>query len=89
VGVRCSAGEGRTSGVAATWKADGDFVEDYAALDHLVLREDNLGVDLAILATLAAAAAALVALTRGRLGYDPSTRIDLDREVEGEQRCTS
>jgi membrane protease YdiL (CAAX protease family) len=59
------------------------------ALDHLVLREDNLGVDLAILATLVAAAAALVALTRGRLGYDPSTRNNLDREEEGEQRCTS
>jgi membrane protease YdiL (CAAX protease family) len=42
------------------------------ALDHLVLRADDLGVDLAILATLVAAAAALVALTRGRLGYDPT-----------------
>ena len=42
------------------------------ALDHLVLREDNLGVDLAILATLVAAAAALVALTRGRLGLETS-----------------
>ena len=40
------------------------------ALDHLVLREDNLGVDLAIVATLVAAAVALVALTKGRLGYD-------------------
>jgi uncharacterized protein len=40
------------------------------ALSHLVLREDNLGVDLAILATLVAAAAAIVALTKGRLGYD-------------------
>jgi membrane protease YdiL (CAAX protease family) len=40
------------------------------ALDHLVLRQDNLGVDLAILATLVVAAAALVALTHGRLGYN-------------------
>jgi membrane protease YdiL (CAAX protease family) len=40
------------------------------ALDHLVLREDNLGVDLAIVATLAAAAGTIVALTKGRLGYD-------------------
>jgi uncharacterized protein len=54
------------------------------ALDHLVLREDNLGVDLAILATLVAAATALVVLTKGRLGYDPSTRNDLDRVEEGE-----
>lgn len=43
------------------------------ALDHLVLREDNLGVDLAIVATLVAAAAAIVVLTKGRLGYDPRT----------------
>jgi membrane protease YdiL (CAAX protease family) len=59
------------------------------ALDHLVLREDNLGVDVAILATLVAAATALVLLTRGRLGYDPGTRVQLDRAEEGEQRCTS
>jgi membrane protease YdiL (CAAX protease family) len=59
------------------------------ALDHLVLREDNLGVDLAILATLLTAAAALVALTKGHLGYDPTTRIDLDRDEEGERSCTS
>ena len=57
------------------------------ALDHLVLREDNLGVDLAILATLAAAATALVVLTRGRLGYDPSTRNDLDLVEEGEHHA--
>jgi membrane protease YdiL (CAAX protease family) len=55
------------------------------ALDHLVLREDNLGVDVAILATLVAAATALVLLTRGRLGYDPGTRVRLDRAEEGEQ----
>lgn len=54
------------------------------ALDHLILRDDNLGVDLAILATLTAAAAALVALTKGRLGYDPATCTDLDRD-EGEE----
>lgn len=39
------------------------------ALDQLVLREDNLAVDAAILLTLLAGALALVALTRGRLGY--------------------
>jgi membrane protease YdiL (CAAX protease family) len=55
------------------------------ALDHLVLRADNLGVDVAILATLVAAAAALVALTGGRLGYDPSTSDNLIREGEGER----
>ena len=55
------------------------------ALDHLVLREDDLGVDLAILATLVAAAISLVALTGGRLGFDPSTRIDLDRAEDGER----
>ena len=42
------------------------------ALDHLVLREDNLTVDLAILITLVAGAATIVALTKGRLGYEPS-----------------
>lgn len=41
------------------------------ALDHLVLSRDSLTVDLAILATLVASAAALVALTRGRLGFSP------------------
>jgi uncharacterized protein len=43
------------------------------ALDHLVLRGDNLTVDATILATLVAAAFALVVLTRGRLGYTDST----------------
>lgn len=38
------------------------------ALDHLVLRADGLAVDVAILLTLLAGAAALVGLTRGRLG---------------------
>jgi membrane protease YdiL (CAAX protease family) len=41
------------------------------ALDHLVLSDDNLRVDLAILLTLAAGVAALVALTKGRLGLAP------------------
>jgi membrane protease YdiL (CAAX protease family) len=40
------------------------------SLDHLVLVDDNLTVDLVILATLLAAAAVLVAVTRGRLGFD-------------------
>jgi len=39
------------------------------ALDHLVLSRDDLTVDLAILVTLVAAAAGLVVLTRGRLGF--------------------
>jgi uncharacterized protein len=42
------------------------------ALDHLVLREDSLSVDLAILLTLLGAAVTIVAVTRGRLGYDTS-----------------
>jgi membrane protease YdiL (CAAX protease family) len=58
------------------------------ALDHLVLREDSLGVDLAILATLVAAAAAIVALTKGRLGYDPATS-QTTLQPEGGARCTS
>ncbi|HEX5088637.1 MAG TPA: type II CAAX endopeptidase family protein [Nocardioides sp.] len=58
------------------------------ALDHLVLREDSLGVDLAILTTLVAAAVALVALTKGRLGYDPSTApADLDQERKETNRA--
>ena len=48
------------------------------ALDHLVLREDSLGVDLAIFLTLVAAAASIVALTKGRLGYDPPTPVHTD-----------
>jgi membrane protease YdiL (CAAX protease family) len=45
------------------------------ALDHLVLRGDNLTVDATILATLVAGAVALVLMTRGRLGYhDSDTR---------------
>jgi membrane protease YdiL (CAAX protease family) len=46
------------------------------ALDHLVLSEDNLRVDLAILLTLVAGAVALVALTKGRLGFEPSPAPD-------------
>jgi membrane protease YdiL (CAAX protease family) len=42
------------------------------ALDHLVLRDDNTTVDATILATLIAAALALIVLTRGRLGYEGS-----------------
>jgi membrane protease YdiL (CAAX protease family) len=40
------------------------------ALDHLLLVEDSMTVDLVIVGTLLAAAAALVTLTRGRLGFD-------------------
>jgi uncharacterized protein len=40
------------------------------ALDHLILVDDSLTVDLTILGTLVAAAIVLVALTRGRLGFD-------------------
>lgn len=40
------------------------------ALDHLVLAEDSATVDLVIVGTLLAGAAALVGLTHGRLGLD-------------------
>ncbi|MEG3614694.1 type II CAAX endopeptidase family protein [Isoptericola haloaureus] len=40
------------------------------ALDHLVLRADNLAVDVAIGATLVAGAVVLVVVTKGRLGFD-------------------
>jgi uncharacterized protein len=40
------------------------------ALDHLVLVDDSATVDLVIVWTLLAGAAALVGLTRGRLGLD-------------------
>jgi hypothetical protein len=40
------------------------------ALDHLIFVDDSATVDLTILGTLVAAAIALVALTRGRLGFD-------------------
>lgn len=40
------------------------------ALDHLIFVDDSMTVDLTILGTLLAAAAVLVALTRGRLGFD-------------------
>lgn len=40
------------------------------ALDHLVLADDSVTVDLVIVWTLLAGAAVLVALTRGRLGLD-------------------
>lgn len=40
------------------------------ALSHLILVDDSLTVDLTILGTLVAAAIVLVALTRGRLGFD-------------------
>lgn len=40
------------------------------SLDHLVLVDDNVTVDLVILATMLVAAVAVVSLTRGRLGFD-------------------
>jgi uncharacterized protein len=40
------------------------------SLDHLLLVDDNLTVDLVILSTLLAAAVVLIAITRGRLGFD-------------------
>jgi uncharacterized protein len=40
------------------------------SLEHLILVDDNLTVDLVILTTMLAAAVALVVLTRGRLGFD-------------------
>jgi uncharacterized protein len=41
------------------------------ALDNLILSEDSATVDGVIVLTMVAAAAVLVALTRGRLGFDP------------------
>lgn len=55
------------------------------ALDHLVLRADNLGVDLAILATLLTAAVSIVALTHGRLGYDAMANISETNEGESHE----
>jgi hypothetical protein len=43
---------------------------DAPALDHLVLVDDSLTVDLAILATMLVAAVVLVVATRGRPGFD-------------------
>jgi membrane protease YdiL (CAAX protease family) len=44
------------------------------ALDHLILSDDSATVDGVIVLTMVAAAAVLVALTRGRLGLDPRPR---------------
>jgi membrane protease YdiL (CAAX protease family) len=44
------------------------------ALDHLILRGDSLAVDLAVLATLVTGALTIIALTRGRLGYEAPAR---------------
>jgi uncharacterized protein len=44
------------------------------SLDHLILVDDNLTVDLVILATMLLAAVVLVVLTRGRLGFDHRPR---------------
>lgn len=42
------------------------------ALDHLVLTDDNITVDLAILVTLVAGVVVLLVATRGRLGFKPA-----------------
>jgi membrane protease YdiL (CAAX protease family) len=44
------------------------------ALDHLILSDESATVDGVIVLTMVAAAAVLVALTRGRLGFDPRSR---------------
>lgn len=43
-----------------------------AALDHLILTADNITVDLVILLTLVAGTLVLIAVTRGRLGFQRS-----------------
>jgi membrane protease YdiL (CAAX protease family) len=57
----------RTGSVLLCVLLHGSFT---AALDHLILSEDSATVDGVIVLTMVAAAAVLVALTRGRLGFD-------------------
>jgi membrane protease YdiL (CAAX protease family) len=56
------------------------------SLDHLILADDNGTVDAVILVSMLAAALAVVALTRGRLGFDhralPAPRPDPDRPAD-------
>ena len=59
----------RTGSVGLCMLLHGSFT---AALDNLTLTSDSLTVDLTILATLIAATLALVAVTRGRLGFSPA-----------------
>lgn len=40
------------------------------SLDHLIVVDDNLTVDLVIVSTLLVASVVLVVVTRGRLGFD-------------------
>lgn len=57
------------------------------ALDHLVLREDNLAVDMVVLVTLVAGALTIIGLTKGRLGYAPSMSLgdaDTGKEETGD-----
>jgi uncharacterized protein len=62
----------RTGSVGLCMLLHGSFT---AALDNLTLTPDNLTVDLTILATLLAATLVLVAVTRGRLGFQPTMTV--------------
>lgn len=59
------------------------------AIDHLVLRADNLTVDLALIGTFVAGAVALVVLTKGRLGLPPTPQPTTSNGTENEELpCT-
>lgn len=62
----------RTGSVGLCMLLHGSFT---AALDTLTLTTDSLTVDLTILATLVAATLVLVAATRGRLGFAPTSAV--------------
>ena len=62
----------RTGSVGLCMLLHGSFT---AALDNLTLTADSLTVDLTILATLVAATLVLVAGTRGRLGFSPTSAV--------------
>jgi uncharacterized protein len=74
----------RTGSVGLCMLLHGSFT---AALDTLTLTSDNLTVDLTILAVLVAATLVLVAVTRGRLGFQPATAVAGDeRRMERSSR---
>ena len=60
----------RTGSVGLCMLLHGSFT---AALDNLTLTPDSLTVDLTILAVLVAATVVLVVVTRGRLGFSPTS----------------
>jgi membrane protease YdiL (CAAX protease family) len=73
----------RTGSVGLCMLLHGSFT---AALDNLTLTTDNLTVDLTILATLVAATSVLIVVTRGRLGFQPTTAVT-DGDTAGELRA--